>query len=77
MEITHLSAYLTIRRIHGLFVLLPSSKSTSSFFSMNLVPAVLGCISLRDVGNTLVLFQDIFLIAISWNVCRVESFQKY
>jgi len=43
---------------------------------MNLFPAVLRCISLREVGNTLVLFQDVFLIAVSWNVCRVEELPK-
>ena len=70
--LTHLSAYLTIKYKHRLFVLLSFSKSTS-FFSMDLVPAVLRC---REVGYNLVLFQDVFLIAISWNVWRAEELPK-
>jgi hypothetical protein len=41
-----------------------------------LVLAVLRCITLREVSNTLVLFQDVFLIAIRWNVCRAVKLPK-
>jgi hypothetical protein len=43
---------------------------------MNLFPPVLRCVSLREVRNNLVLFQDVFLIAVSWNVCRAEGLPK-
>jgi hypothetical protein len=50
--------------------LLSFSKSTSFYFSMNLV---LRC---REVGQILVLFKDVFLVAISWNVWRAEEHPK-